>query len=357
MPAFSHQIANVKAGDGMAIRTAGNTLVSIVDTGIDLNSESLRNHVIDSIAIHEEGTLQTDIDDKHGHGTLCSRLILKGNPNVQLHVIKLLNEDAMASSRNLLSALYDLQEIDSSIINLSVATTESKYAKELERACAALADQGKILVCSLANHSDYSYPAVFDSVIGVQAHIQGAQEGYWFNSSYKVQVIADGTPVMLPGLNNRYTMFGGNSKAAALFSGMLAKLLDDKPELSLSGLYAELEKRASRTSWEKQDMHLVPIQPISEEWDKYDYGRIQQMVQLVTENLKLIPAQQDKLLNTSLLHPQFGLTPEKCVPLIKEIERTFSVQFTLDAISLLDFHSIFSLLDLVEEDGECEIRI
>ena len=66
--------------------------VALVDTGIDINHEYLKNNIIGGISICEnkygEIELSDDYNDENGHGTRCASLIKKEFPDVQLFIIK-----------------------------------------------------------------------------------------------------------------------------------------------------------------------------------------------------------------------------------------------------------------------------
>ena len=91
-------------------------------------------------------------------------------------VIKVLDKYGRTNIQILEEALKSLIDKDIDIINLSLSVVKSEMVGDLYKICEELNKKGKILVCSLANGFNESYPAVFDNVIGVKGFILGDKD-------------------------------------------------------------------------------------------------------------------------------------------------------------------------------------
>ena len=185
-------------------------IVAVIDSGIDSNI--VNNVTMDVLKKGEE--------DKCGHGTACTMIIKGIAPKADIISIPLLDENIEATSMELEKALSFCQEIDCNIINLSLSVT-NLYTNNLKKICMGLYRQGKIIVSSVTNRKYSSLPASYDTVIGVRGKVFSSPMTYWFNKRDKIQLIADMTPVFTDFRLNRYFIFSGNSKAAALASGVI----------------------------------------------------------------------------------------------------------------------------------------
>ncbi len=124
---------------------------------------------------------------------------------------------------------------DIQIINISAASINSMYEKELEKVCNILNSQGRFIICS--KHNKYedkeSIPTIFESVIGVVGN-----ENIYKNNQYiyepenKIQMYANSKDNFIK-FKDKVTHFGKNSKACAVATGIVANILKTIHILSL----------------------------------------------------------------------------------------------------------------------------
>lgn len=236
--------------------------VIIIDSGIDMNNKDFSECVIDGLSFEYDSDKKALIkkdtyNDENGHGTSCASVIRRISSNVNMFIIKILNKEAKTYSKVLLESLKYTRNINIRVLNLSIATTSEEYKDELYEVCNELYKQGKIIICSLENSSKDSFPAVFKNVIGVRGMLFTDLYNYWYNSTKKIQCVADMTPVLVPALDNKYKMFGGNSKATSLFTGLILNILDKNNNISFEELNQLLEYKAIRSFWNDDDINNI----------------------------------------------------------------------------------------------------
>ena len=262
-------------------------------------------------------------------------------PKADIISIPLLDENIEATSMELEKALSFCQEIDCNIINLSLSVT-NLYTNNLKKICMGLYRQGKIIVSSVTNRKYSSLPASYDTVIGVRGKVFSSPMTYWFNKRDKIQLIADMTPVFTDFRLNRYFIFSGNSKAAALASGVIAHYFSR----GLVGNIEELNEYMMQNS-EKQ------------EWGKINFesqiGDFYAPVLLKEEGLEMIRMKIYSLLKK---HITFGqdFSPEESLfnigviteitvkKLFESLSELFNITIDLKNISPKDIVTVNNLV-------------
>jgi hypothetical protein len=331
--------------------------VAIIDSGIDTNNTDIKENVIGGIA-YEYDTKKNEVNksdnyqDKSGHGTSCSAIIKREVPDIGMFIMKILDKNSMTHSKALIAALKCLLDSDIRLVNLSVATSRDLYQEELKKVCNELYNQGKIIVCSLENRSDSSYPAVFDQVIGIRGRNFNGSGDYWYNRSYNIQCVADDIPVLAPTINNSYALFGKNSKATPLITGRIARILINKSNISFKELQLVLKQNAAKNFWTEEDIYKYLIEPDEMQQDKYYCFKeeIKELADIIARTLNLPSANMPLLYqNENLRQQEIGLKLSDCFELIKNIEKGFNLKLNYELITLNTFRTLYTLLDFVLE--------
>ncbi|WP_131037473.1 S8 family serine peptidase, partial [Clostridioides difficile] len=228
--------------------------IAVLDTGLDVNDDDINgNYVYDSnFQLKDLGG--KEINDINGHGTFVSKTILNISKNTQIYPINIFNDSGKTSSLNLLSTLSKLTMSDIQIINISAASINSMYEKELEKVCNILNSQGRFIICS--KHNKYedkeSIPTIFESVIGVVGN-----ENIYKNNQYiyepenKIQMYANSKDNFIK-FKDKVTHFGKNSKACAVATGIVANILKNNPYIKFN----ELEEILIQKSKSKEDLKI-----------------------------------------------------------------------------------------------------
>lgn len=331
------------------------TNVAILDSGINLENIETNKQVVGGISFiydPKTGEIINDdcFEDENGHGTSCASMIKRIAPDTNFYIVKILDNNAKTNSKALLIALNYLLEKDIRLINLSLATIEEKYFEEISEICNLLKQRGKIIVCSLDNRNNRSFPAVLDSVIGVRGSIFNSSEHFWYNKTLKIQCVADIIPVYIPTINGAYWLFGGNSKATALFTGHIANILSQHPDISFEQLNEILEQRAYKNNWNDNNIDSYidfygDITPISE---NFGQENMKLLISILRDNLGSSEAFEVLISRKKLYNPQIGVNKFNCYNIIKDIENKFGVKLCYSAITFNTFTSVYTLLDFIE---------
>lgn len=215
-------------------------IIVVIDSGID--AMIVENETRD---ILNKGQY-----DKCGHGTACAMVIKSIVPTANIISIPLLDESARATSDELEYVLEYCCEVNCHIVNLSLSVS-NLHTRKLEKICNQLKTQGKVIVSSVTNRELTSIPANYDTVLGVRGKVFSSPFTYWFNNRREIQLITDMTPVFTDFRLNRYFMFSGNSKAAAVASGLIGSYFSNEFVENSRELIHYMEKKRAKSNWGK----------------------------------------------------------------------------------------------------------
>lgn len=328
--------------------------VAVVDTGIDINHDYLKNNIVGGVSFDSKDgyiTISEDYEDQNGHGTSCASIIKKEFEYVEIFVIKALDSLGRTNIQILEESLKYILGTDIKIINLSLSVMESELVKDLYKICEDLKNEGKIIICSVANGFELSCPAQFDNVIGVRGFILEDENSIWYNKNYEIQSIVDNNSYLSCDINNSYKLFGKcNSQAAAKLTGIIANLLHKDPNMRLEDINQKLEKLCRKNNWTNKDLQASKRYPEFKD-DKINKNSnlIKEVESILREELE-IDVYKDELYDMSLFNSYIGLNNNNCFNVIKKIEEKFDMSLDYMSISRYDFVSIYTLADLVQKN-------
>lgn len=165
-------------------------------------------------------------DDSNGHGTMVVDLIHALHSKCKFLILKILNQDCLATTGSLAAALNFLctQQVDVVHMSISVIQQDDQTA-EITRLCNKLNQQGKIIVCSVENRKKDSFPASLPSVIGATGGVFLTCTDYDFHPDRNIQFVCDATPSVVLGLGSKPSLFSGNSKAACIATSLIVSAI------------------------------------------------------------------------------------------------------------------------------------
>lgn len=205
--------------------------IAVIDTGVDMYDKEISNNLKFDRKLQVEHFEEKykNIDDVNGHGTLCSKTILSICKDTLIYPVKIFDDCGKTSSWNLVEALERILHTDINIINISASTTNCPCEKELEEICKKIYEEGKIIICSHHNdkNSNSSIPTKFKTVLGVKGIDEIFEDtDYFYNPQNEVQIYGNSKDKFLK-FKDDVTHFGKNSRAAAVFSGIVANLIKE----------------------------------------------------------------------------------------------------------------------------------
>lgn len=141
--------------------------IVIIDSGVSQKHPLFINDQIHGFGISYD-KIEEDFSDCFGHGTAIYSIIRKVSNIAEIINIKLDGIENGLSECLLINALkYIYINIKPSIINLSMGINTIEDPSKLYNICKQLYNKGTIIVSAFDNSGSFSYPAAFDSVIGV----------------------------------------------------------------------------------------------------------------------------------------------------------------------------------------------
>jgi subtilisin family serine protease len=260
------------------------TVVAVVDSGIMAAHPDLKDHLWSGAIKGKprtigvrciDGKVDPDVTDLDGHGTRLAGTILlaaAGAPGVRLMTVKFFDDDALPGPDNGADAI-DLAitaQPKADIINLSwdLGMGSPKLQSAIERACAA-----KALVVIAAGNTGADndvvpgVPAYYRALCPSQIITVMATDQYHEKASFSdygkttVDIAAPGVDIATTRASlsrasqkelagypfyRRYRSYSGTSAAAALISGMAARIKSEDPTIDAIELKKRLCARAEQ---------------------------------------------------------------------------------------------------------------
>ena len=316
--------------------------IAIIDSGININNKRIAHAILDGISISSESEhFSSEYMDLNGHGTYCAEIINRICPKAKLIIVKILNSNNQGSSECLIKALEYLENRDVDIINMSLSTYNNDFREKLQEICDRLHARGIVLISSLANHAQSSYPAVFDSVLGVKGAVFLGESNYIYCPEQAIQCIGSSVPVLVEDIDGKYTFFGGNSKATANITGILGEILcRDEKGMDINTL---MSAHSDSLKDKNVDISLDINKKIILSEELYKEADFRRLVSIVKDCLGISECDEKLLYKNSLLSPVFHANQRVLGSIISAIECEWGISFSSEKITLLDIETIDKL--------------
>lgn len=206
-------------------------VVAVIDSGIDKEYYYKNPDIfVDTVSCVERELGNYHISkifprDLNGHGTMVVDMIRALNSKCKFLVVKILNSECLATTEMLATALEYLKKQPIDVIHMSIAVTkkDEQFVK-ISQLCNDLNKQGKMIVCSVENGKDESFPAELPSVFGVSGCVFNCCTNFYLNMESCIQFLCDATPSLVTGLKGELYLFSGNSKAACAATAKIASI-------------------------------------------------------------------------------------------------------------------------------------
>ncbi len=211
--------------------------VAIVDSGIERDHPDLAAEVTRSVQVVIGGrgrpvVVDAEPEDPAGHGTACADIVGSLAPETELWSVRALGSDCRGSSAALLAGFEWAIAQGAHVINLSLGTRDRVMADPLR----SLVDQAyrkSLLVVAAANNVPgvYSYPAMFTSLVCVDAEYLPNREDFLFRPGGVSELVAPGVYVDAAWPGGGRKLVTGTSFACPHISGHIARILSANPGL------------------------------------------------------------------------------------------------------------------------------
>ena len=212
-------------------RGGSNIVISIVDTGIDLDHPDLAPKIK---AGYDFVNNDNNADDDNGHGTHCAGIAASSTNNVtgiagvgyqcSLQPVKVLNSSGSGSYSAVASGITWAADHGTQVISLSLGG--SSPSSTLESAVNYAWNKGVVLVAAAGNNGNTSpvYPAYYTNCIAVASTDQNDSRSSFSNWGSWVEVAAPGSSIYSTYKGGGYTTLSGTSMATPHVSGEVGLL-------------------------------------------------------------------------------------------------------------------------------------
>lgn len=234
--------------EGLGRPTGKGLLVGVIDSGWDRACDDPR--VLPGVGLVDPADdlamLRTDDDhDRVGHGTACIHQILRIAPDAEVVPIRVFGKDLETSPGTLQAGILYAIERGVNVVNLSLGTTLEGTLHPLYAACEKARRQGIIIVAAGHNSRDWSYPAIFENVIGVSAGRFGSAYDFRYLPDEAMECQAWGVEQPVVWLRGEQQIKHGTSFAAPNITGIVCLLLERHPGATLEQVRDLLAEHAT----------------------------------------------------------------------------------------------------------------
>jgi subtilisin family serine protease len=211
--------------------------VAVVDSGIDTAHPDVGPLGDGASLSWERDTAEVVVtpgphEDLFGHGTACAGLIRVMAPDCRLHSVRVLGERLTGKGQVLTEGLRWAIRSGARVINLSLSTGNRDHFATLHEVADEAAFAGAVLVCAVNNVPGPTYPSQYSSVISVAATDATDPFDIDCNPHPPADFGAPGIDVEVAWLGGAHVVATGNSFAAPIVTGLVARLLSKHPYLS-----------------------------------------------------------------------------------------------------------------------------
>ncbi len=219
-------------GSGAGVR------VAIVDSGVD-DGHPLVGRVDRAIAVerddsNDDGVRFVDAphDDLYGHGTACAGIIRALAPAVEIVSVRVLSSNLKGSAFAFAHGLDWCIDNGVHVANLSLSTSNEDFAETFFELADQAAYRRVLLVSALNNERKRSIPSEYAGVFSVACTRGTNRETFWFNPNGPAEWGAAGIDVDVPWSGGGTINASGNSFAAPVIAGHLARIVGAHPGIT-----------------------------------------------------------------------------------------------------------------------------
>ena len=204
--------------------------VAVVDSGANVPHPHLPA-VAGGVSIDLEGRESGEYTDTLGHGTAAAAAIHEKAPDAELWAVKVFDRQLATSVPVLVQAIEWAVERRIRLVNLSLGTPNDFRAPELAPAVEAAVEAGILVVSAHEHEGRRWYPGSMPGVVGVVMDPrQPREEIRVVDLPRGLALRASPYPRPIPGVPVERN-FNGISFAVANATGILARLLEEEPEI------------------------------------------------------------------------------------------------------------------------------
>ncbi|WP_420129463.1 S8 family peptidase [Longimicrobium sp.] len=233
--------------DELGGATGSGVRVAVLDSGWDRSIGDAR--VLPGVGFvdpDDDFALARNDDDQDvlGHGTACADVILGVAPDARIVPVKVFGNKLETSPGTLETALHWAIEAGVQVINVSLGTRLEGTLHPLYRACERARQAGIIVVAAGHNANDWSYPAIFENVIGVSAARFDSPYHFHYRPEHAMECVGWGVDRPVLWVGGERVLRHGTSFAAPGVAGIVSLILERHPGARLEDVREMLARFA-----------------------------------------------------------------------------------------------------------------
>ncbi len=248
----------LRLADAHALRRGANTVVAVLDTGIQLNHPafaatltSVYYDFIDDDAIPEDvGNGQDDDNDGHidealGHGTHVAGVIHQVAPDAKIMPLRVLDADGSGNIFVIAEAILYAAKHGADVINLSLGS--SAESDLMEDVIEDVFEDYNVVVVAAAgnlNSEEEQFPASESEVLAVTAIGAGSKKSEFANYGDWIDVVAPGEGIISAFPDDGYASWSGTSMATPFVAGQVALIRSAVPTITVPYIMAHIRLSA-----------------------------------------------------------------------------------------------------------------
>lgn len=218
-------------------RKGSGVRVGVVDSGIDTEHPELKGKIKASYqAVNEGGQIvfkESTSGDQAGHGTACAGIITSVAPNVEITSIKVLGPTGSGTGEMFLMGVDFAIKQKLQVVNLSLGTTRKDFWMPMRELLDKAYRERVMLVAAANNLPQPSSPSIFSSsLISVVKRAGADPFNFGFQFGEVIELVAPGVNVETTWPGGGRRQMTGNSFAAPYMTGIIALLLEARPDLT-----------------------------------------------------------------------------------------------------------------------------
>lgn len=211
--------------------------VAVLDSGVEAGHPKISGRVAGylNVTLSRDGEVITDDaehEDAFGHGTACAGIILGIAPECELYSVRVLGPRG-GKGEVFVRGLRWVLESGMHLANLSLGTTKREFFGALHELTDDAYFRHVILVTAANNYPVPSFPCEYASVISVASHETNDPYLFYYNPTPPTEFGAFGIDVPVAWKGGGTWTVSGNSFAAPHITGILARILEKHPSLTV----------------------------------------------------------------------------------------------------------------------------
>lgn len=212
--------------------------VAVIDSGVDGTHPAVGG-IADYVAMTFDADAEDGVriesgphEDLYGHGTACAAVIRSLAPEVELVSVRVLGAALKGSAGVFARGVEWCIDNDVAVANLSLSTTNERWAATFHELVDQAAFRRMLLVSAMSNERKRTIPSEFAGVFSVACGPGVDRETFWCNPNGPAEWAAPGIDVEVAWNDHSTIRADGNSFAAPVIAGHLARIMSAHPNLT-----------------------------------------------------------------------------------------------------------------------------